>query len=152
MKINNMSIGQLQQILAKKTKRLNELYAKRKEYLKYLNSVEKEINLLSNNPLNGSTKVKQTRLGNKNGSTKVKQTRFGNKNEKPLIEHIKQVIKQHGSPMSVKEIASAILKNGYKTFSKDFNARVVNCIWYDNKDLVNVRRGVYALKSPKLEN
>jgi DNA-binding transcriptional regulator YiaG len=64
--------------------------------------------------------------------------------EKPLADYIQKVLAKKKNGMTVKDIAEAVQKLGYKTTSKNF-ANIITIFASKDKRFERVRRGTYKL-------
>lgn len=62
---------------------------------------------------------------------------------KPLIEYVRAVLAKAPQGMRAKDVASAVTKAGYRSFSKDFYGIVATTL--RDKRFKRLHRGVYTL-------
>jgi hypothetical protein len=126
---SNMSIAQLEQMLAGRKAELNQKQKEHNRLSARLQQLEGEIRQLG-----GSA----GRRGGRGGGTRAR-------NENSLLETLESVLKSNGKPMKVGDIADAAQKSGYRSNSANFRS-IVNQTLIKDKRFTAASRGVYQLK------
>lgn len=146
----DLSISQLETILAQRQARYKELTASRDKVQKQLAAIDAEIAVLSGTR-GGSAGSGQTPNGKRRGrppGSVNKATAAGRtrpKNESSLVETLAKVLGD-GKPLAVGEIVKGVLASGYKSSSPKFRAIVNQTLIKDKKQFASAGRGVYQLK------
>ena len=123
----NLNIAQLEQILNDRKSALTRLEKSKKDLLKKLDVVERDI----------------AKIG---GSTGGRRGRGRARNEKSLPETLEDVLAS-GKPMKVGDIADAVQAAGYRSTSDHFRAIVNQTLIKERKRFVSSgQRGTYQLK------
>jgi hypothetical protein len=143
-----LSISQLETILAERQARLKELMDERDKAQTHLSSINAEIAVLS-----GTRSGTGRRRGRPPGSGKrrpaVNGAARGRKrprNESSLVQTLEKVLGEAGKPLGVGEIVDAVLASGYKSSSPTFRAIVNQTLIKEKKRFASAGRGVYQLK------
>jgi hypothetical protein len=130
---NDLSISQLENMLAARRAKLGALERQRQTILGRLNKLDAKIVGLGGGASGHVGKV--SHLGPRRRA----------RNDKSLAEVILDVLTKHGGPMAVKDIIKAALATGYKSTSPQFR-NIVNQQLIKNKRFTGSSRGVYQLK------
>ena len=122
---SNLTISQLEQILASRRHVVSKLEHERAKLLKRLEGLEAQIA-----ELGGDSRLSNGRV----------------RNAKGLNDTIADVLASRGGgPVKVAEIVEAVLATGYKTHSANFRG-IVNQSLIKDKRFVQAVRGAYQLK------
>ena len=124
----DMTIAQLEQILAGRKAELNEKLRERARLTGRLEELESDIRRL------GGSGGRRGRAGGGRA-----------RNENSLLETLESVLKSAGKPMKIAEIADAAVKSGYRSSSANFRG-IVNQTLIKDKRFISASRGVYQLK------
>ena len=149
MPARTRTIRQLQRELNAKKRGLAVLRRRRAKAAARLAAIDREIAALTG-PGPGPKTGRKKRVTRKRGrpASKKKAKKVARKRRratgKPLVAYMRQVLGKAPRGMRAGEIATAVAKAGYKSFSKDFNAVVAKTL-LDRKLFKRVRRGVYKL-------
>ena len=149
MPARTRTIRQLQRELNAKKRGLVALRRRRSKAAARLAAIEKEIAVLTGagaGPKVGRKKKvarKRGRPARKKRAKKVARKRR-RATGKPLVAYMRQVLAKAPRGMRARDIAAAVTKAGYKSFSKDFYAVVAKTL-LDRKLFQRVSRGVYKL-------
>ena len=149
MPARTKTIRQLQRELNAKKRSLVALRRRRTKAAARLAAIEKEIAVLTGagpGPKVGRKKKvarKRGRPARKKKARKVARKRR-RATGKPLVAYMRQVLAKAPRGMRARDIAAAVTKAGYKSFSKDFNAVVAKTLLAP-KLFQRVSRGVYKL-------
>ncbi len=122
---SGFSIAQLEKMLLKSRSRVGSLERKRSKFLRQLEQLDAQIAALG-----GSARMRGSRPRNKT----------------TLTEAIITVLKKHGSPMKVSDIASRALESGYSSSSSNFRVIVNQALIKDKRFAKAGLRGTYLLK------
>lgn len=132
----NLTIAQLQRVLADKQSELNKLQRQRNELQKRMNLIDRQIERVGGG-MNG------LRRG---GAPSGGFTASGRaRNARSLLDTLEGVMRDNGKPMRVPEILDAVLATGYRSGSANFRG-IVNQTLIKEKRFGQVERGVYELK------
>ena len=135
MSATRKSIAELERILADQKKRLRELQAKVRERRDHLMSetarVNSEIDSLSRE------------LGTLTKPRVVRRRRA-----KRLPQYILEALKANPEPMTAAEIAEAVIKAGYRSSSKNFQALVRRTCYLNNR-IHTKERGKFAIRGKR---
>jgi hypothetical protein len=131
----NLTIAQLQRVLAGKQSELNKLQRQRGELQKRMNLIDRQIDRIGGgmNGLRGG--------GGVGGFTAGGRAR----NARSLLDTIEGVMRDNGKPMRVPEILDAVLATGYRSGSANFRG-IINQTLIKDKRFGQVQRGIYELK------
>ncbi len=137
----NMSIAQLEKVLANTKQQLQALKDKRENLLAQIAKADKEIADLAGEPVAPAVEEEAPA----SASTKPKKQRKLPKNTMSLNDAIVKVLAEAMKPMRVAEIAETVKAAGYKTTSKTF-AKQVSGTAAEDKRVERAARGLFALK------
>jgi hypothetical protein len=128
-----LSIAQLEQMLKGRRTEMNRLQKERTKLLQRLDQVEAQLRTLGGAVTGGRGR------GVAGGSTRAR-------NAQSLVASMEQVMKDHGKPMKVGDIADAVQKSGYRSNSANFRGIVNQTLIKEKKRFGSAGRGVYQLK------
>ncbi len=141
------SIRQLQKELKLRTRQLSGLQARRAKAAARLAAIDRKILAMGGEP--EAPGAVRGRRGRRRGRPKL-AGRVGRPRQhrratgKPLIKYVQDVLaKAPPQGMRAKDVASAVVKSGYRSFSKDFYGIVATTL--RSKLFKKLRRGVYIL-------
>lgn len=145
MPARTRTIRQLQRELNAKKRALVALRKRRAKAASRLEAIDREIAVLTGAgpgpKVGGKKKVagKRGRPGRKKVARKRRRA-----TGKPLVAYMRQVLAKAPRGMRARDIAAAVTKAGYRSFSKDFYAVVAKTL-LDAEIFQRVSRGVYKL-------
>lgn len=122
---NGLSIVELERMLQSRRSRLSVLERKRSKLLRRLEALDSQI----------------THMG---GASRTSGGRVRNKLS--LSDSIVKVLKKHGAPVRVGDIAQNVLHAGYSTNSDNFRVIVNQALIKDKRFAKGADRGTYLLK------
>jgi len=133
------SIEQLRKELRTKERLVKRLQAKRNKVLAAVAKIDRRIAAISGAGLPGRGRGRKPAPGLGAGNGRRRRRRASGK---PLVNYVHAVLKKAKGPMRVKDVASAVIKRGYKTHSKDFYGIVASTL-RDKTKFARVGRGKY---------
>jgi Tfp pilus assembly protein PilN len=122
---NGFSIAQLEKMLTQRKSKIGSLERKRSKFVRQLDTLDAQIAALG-------------------GSAGSRGSRPRNKTTLP--EAIVTVLKKHGGPMKVSDIARNALDSGYSSNSSNFRVIVNQALIKDKRFAKAGMRGTYLLK------
>jgi hypothetical protein len=141
------SIRELQKELARRTRQLSGLQARRAKAAARLAAIDRTIVAMGGEP--EAPGAVRGRRGRRNGRRKL-AGKVGRPRQrrratgKPLIKYVQDVLaKAPPQGMRAKYVAEAVKKAGYRSYSKDFYGIVATTL--RSKLFKKLRRGVYTL-------
>jgi hypothetical protein len=142
------SIWELKRELKARTGQLARLQARRKRAAARLTRIERQIVALGGEV--GMARVGRGRRRRRRGRPRLPGRPVGRPRKrraratgKPLIEYVRAVLAKAPQGMRAKDVASAVTKAGYRSFSKDFYGIVATTL--RDKRFKRLHRGVYTL-------
>src|SRR5688572_23327628 len=119
----NLTIAQLQRVLANKQSELNKLQRQRGELQKRMNLIDRQIDRIGGgmNGLRGGAGV--------GGFTAGGRAR----NARSLLDTLESVMRENGKPMRVPEILDAVLATGYRSGSANFRGIINQTLIKDKR-------------------
>jgi hypothetical protein len=127
-----MTVSQLERMLERKRRKLDQLIQRRNRLRRELEQVEARIVATG---------------GAAQDERKPRRGRKRPKNSKTLLAAVSEVLTQNKKGVSLKELAAKILEGGYKTASGNFENTIYQII-YNNRDKVvhDPKTKTYRLK------
>ena len=149
MPARTRTIRQLQRELNAKKRGLVALRKRRAKAAARLAAIDKEIAALTGAGPGPKVGRKKKVTGKRGRPAKKKKAKKAARKRrratgKPLVAYMRQVLGKAPRGMRARDIAAAVTRAGYKSFSKDFYAVVAKTL-LDKKLFQRVSRGVYKL-------
>lgn len=136
VRLNKMSLNELQAEVRRRQRELNKLQAQREKAAARLTAIDKKITELNGDALSTSAApAAPAKTG--------KKTRRRPRNQKPLAEVLLNVI-PNDKPIKVADAVAAVKKSGYKTTATNFSTIVNQALIKDDR-FKQVSRGHYQL-------
>lgn len=123
-----ITIGELERMLATRKKRLAELMRKRAPIQSRLDRIDAQIAQINGNASRGAAATGGNR----------------SRNAMSLVATITQVLKKSRKPMSVGDILEEVLRTGYRSSSGSFRS-LLNQTLVKEKQFASAGRGIYKL-------
>lgn len=150
MPARKRTIRQLQRELNAKRRSLSTLRRRRARAAARLAAIDKAIAAMTGAGPGRKPGRKKKKLRRKRGRPAKKRAvrKVARKRRratgKPLLVYMRQVLAKSSGGMRPKDVAAAVTKAGYKSYSKDFYAVVAKAL-LDRKNFQRVSRGIYKL-------
>ena len=154
MRGRRISILQLQRELSAKKAKLRRIRTKRRKLASQIAALDRQAESLAGGPAPAGERAKKAKrkritkrakAAKKSRSTKGRKRAKRRATRKPLAGYVDQVLAGAAKGMKIKDVASAVVKAGYRTKSKNFYG-IVAAALRENKKYKRVGRGVYRLQ------
>ncbi|MEX0724649.1 MAG: hypothetical protein WEB58_21150 [Planctomycetaceae bacterium] len=133
---NDLSVSDLEKMLAKKKTSLTKLERERDKLAAKLNLVQREID-----QINGTKSVSL--------AVPVGQRALRARNKKSLHAHVLDLLAENKKGLKLSELHEKILGRGYKSGSTNFKNVLYQCLYHSPKILLNSETHRYGLKEVK---
>ena len=130
--VNQMSVSELEKVLAFKREKLDDLMSERDQVLKELDRIDGKIRDLGGKV---SARKSQGRRGPKA------------KNEKPLWGYVEDLLGRSKRGMTIEELEKKILASGYNTKSNNFRNVIYQCLYHAEQVTHDSSTGRYIINS-----
>jgi hypothetical protein len=132
--LDNMNIGQLQQLLLTRKNEVSKLHKQRADLTKKLAKIDQKLGRIDG-AIAGRGRPPLIAVGRKRA-----------KNPKSLADMIHDALSKNGKPSSVGDIMDAVQDAGYHTTSASFRGIVNQTLIKDKRFTSSGERGMYQLK------
>ena len=134
----DLSIAQLEALLAEKKGRVSALAHKRRALQAELNSIDKELN---------SLQEKASTAGRRKQNTRDNRKR--QKNSEPLAAVINRILEKKSGGLRLDDLTAQVISSGYKSNAKNFTNVVYQCVYNSAVVFRDKQTGTFRLKSPR---
>ena len=131
----DLSVAELESLLAQQKSRVTNLGKKRAELQAELNTVEKQLQSLQ-----GST----PRTGKKTGRRGKRP-----KNTQSLASVVTGILENSPKGLSLEDLTTRVIKSGYQSKAKSFSNVVYQCVYNSKAIHRDKKSGTYRLKTGK---
>lgn len=133
---NELSVSELERMLAKKKTNLGKLEKERDKLAAKLNDIQREID-----QINGT---KTTTLAVPPNRRAIRA-----RNKKSLHTHVLELLSEYKKGLKLSELHEKILARGYKSGSTNFKNVLYQCLYHSPKVVLNQETHRYGLKEVK---
>lgn len=134
----DLSIAQLETLLAEKKGRVTALAHKRSSLQAELNSIDQELNSLQENASTAFLRKQDKR-----------DNRKRQKNSEPLAAVVNRILEKKSGGLSLDDLTAQVISSGYKSNAKNFTNVVYQCVYNSAVIIRDKQTGTFRLKSPR---
>lgn len=134
----DLSIAQLETLLAEKKGRVTALAHKRSSLQAELNSIDKELNSLQEKASPAARRKQNNR-----------DNRKRQKNSEPLAAVVNRILEKKSGGLSLDDLTAQVISSGYKSNAKNFTNVVYQCVYNSTVVIRDKQTGTFRLKSPR---